>query len=153
MKKQAEGLSLVELAVVMIVVLILAIGAVTAFQSFLISVKVTAVKQALEQMRRGIKDFYIDQTLQGSPRFPVLEEVSEDSGRSVVMIDGNLPDNPLDTDGDRDNVVEALSEPRGTIIGTTGGWVYRPRESSPGARDAGEIWANTATPGIDENTF
>ena len=72
MKRHAKGMSLIELSIVMVVVLLLAIGAIMKFQSFLISVKITAAKNSLLLMRKGINDFYVEQTLKGRPRFPVM---------------------------------------------------------------------------------
>ncbi|MBN1793959.1 MAG: hypothetical protein JW844_03245 [Candidatus Omnitrophica bacterium] len=142
-----------EVVIVMILVSILSVYAIIKLQDLIMSARAAMVKSSLGVMRQGVWDFYAAQAANGSARFPTLEEFSEEGGGSHITMDGLLPVNPFDYDGNAQNVVLATTEPQGTVIGSSGGWAYRPQASGPGKADAGQVWANTSTGEIEENRF
>lgn len=139
------GWTLLEILVVAALLSVLAVFAVSRFVDLSQAAKIASVQASLDAMREGIRGFYLEQTLAGSWRYPTLAELGDGSGGSQIMASQRLPDNALDLDGNPANVVDATGQPRGTVIGATGGWAYRP--------ETGEIWANTDTEGVHENLF
>ncbi len=153
MTRRYCGWTLIELVIVVVVVSLLSVATIVKFHDFMSAVRVTVTKDALALMRKGIRDFYLDQAMQGHARVPTLTETFGGGEGSVLLSTGEVLANPFDTDGDTQNIVRAGIQRKGTIIGTQGGWAYRPRESSAGAGDAGQIWPNTSTKGVHENYF
>ncbi len=140
-----RGFTLIELIVVLLLVAILFSIAVARYVDLMEESKISSLKASLDAVREGLRVFYVEQMVAGAGRYPTIVELGDGSGGSQVVATGLIPDNAFDADGTPANVVDASGQSRGTVIGAAGGWAYRP--------DTGEVWANTDTNDVHENTF
>ena len=155
-----DGFTLVEIIIITIIIGILAAVAVPRFIDMQRDSKIAATRTALGAVRTAIENFRLDSIAKtGVDNYPAYDEVYESPGHpSAIMAGGDMPDNQFSTNTklnqDKDMVYSAAAEPKGTLIGFyRQGWCYRQAESSPGAGDAGQFWANTSTAGVEENQF
>lgn len=132
-----SGFTLIELVIIIVVLGILAAVAIPKYQDITNEAKAAACKGALGSMRSGVSIYYATQIIKtGSPVWPPI-----DSLRNVgTVIVQSLPANPYQLNAP-DSIVTGVT--KGTIVGTRGGWAYKP--------STGEIWANTS--GAGENSW
>lgn len=157
---KTSGFTLVEIILVVIIIGILVAVAVPRFVDLQRDSKIAATKAVLGAVRTAIENFRLDSIAKtGVDRYPTYDEVYESPGHlSGIMAGGDIPDNQFSTNTkfgqDKDMVYNATGVSKGTLIGFyRQGWCYRQTESSPGAGDAGQFWANTSTTGVNENQF
>jgi len=85
-----RAFSLIELIAVMVVLAILAGVAAPRFFNYSDQAKESAVEGTLGGVRSAIGNFYANSSLEGTPRYPTLEELVEPG---VVMQEA-IPENP-----------------------------------------------------------
>lgn len=162
-KVKTSGFTLVELVIVILILGIIAAIAMPIYVDLQKEAKISTTRAALGAVRTAIENYRLKSIAETTATvmvYPTYYEVYEAPGHpSTIMYGGDMPDNPFSTTSkwgtpDKDRVYLATTQPKGTLIESgTEGWCYRPTESSPGAGDAGEFWANTNTPGVNENSF
>lgn len=138
-KRDQSGFTLIELVIIIVVLGILAAVAIPRYFDMVSEAKESSCKGALGGLRSGISIWYANQALTtGTADWPAI-----DSLRTVgVVMAGAIPPNPFQAPGNApDSIVTGVT--KGTIVGTRGGWAYKP--------STGEIWPNTNSAG--ENNF
>jgi len=137
--RNQAGFTLIELVIIIVVLGILAAVAIPKYFNMIDDAKESACKGALGGLRSGISIYYANQALQtGTAGWPEI-----DSLRAIgVVMEQIIPKNPYQSAGNApDSIVTGVT--KGVIVGTRGGWAYKP--------STGEIWANTSVDG--ENNF
>ena len=156
---EKEGFTLIEIVMVVLILGILAAVLIPRAIDLRRDAKIATCKASLAAIRDGININHTERLMKDTiPPYPTFSEVQETNkltdkwgnpvggNDSLIMETGDLPDNPFDTDNDKDSLtVPNIGAPKGSIPNTSGGWVYRASN--------GEVWANTNTPGVNENTF
>ena len=157
-----SGLSLIELAIVLVILAILASVAIPVLQNIDASARNSATKGALGAIRTAIAAYYVSEAANNRPATrPTVGQVRDmldDVTGPKVMQTGELPNNPwalVDTvkRANADNVTDATGLPivKGDSCNANGlnGWCYTPNN--------GQFWANTANNGgfggATENSF
>lgn len=134
--------TLIELVTVIVILGILSAVALPVYLDYRADARVSACKGALGALRAGVANYYAYSATDsggGTLTYPTLVQLTTGG---VVMLDA-VPDNPYDSDTTKNNV-EASAAAKGTV-GTNGGWAYN--------ATTGDIWANTNTAGVGENSF
>jgi MSHA pilin protein MshA len=137
--RNQSGFTLIELVIIIVVLGILAAVAIPKYFNMIDDAKVSACKGALGGLRSGISIYYANRALKtGTATWP-----ARDSLRTIgVVMEQIIPKNPYQASGNApDSIVTGVT--RGVIVGSRGGWAYKP--------STGEIWANTSVAG--ENNF
>ncbi len=134
------GFTLIELVIVIVVLGILATQAIPTYLSLVDDAKKASAKANLGALRSSVTIFYAYKaTPMGgeSATWPSITQLTD----NVTVLNGQMPDNPYDTDATKNNVVTGTA--RGVVSGTAGGWGYIPT--------SGVLWINTSTAGVVEN--
>jgi len=151
-----RGFTFIEVVLVVVILGILVVLGIPKFLDLKAEARIAGCKGALAAVRGGIELNHNQRVVRDEdPIHPTLDEVRETnviSGKfgpiggndSLVMENGDMPDNPFDTDDDKDNVAGATGMAKGSVVGG-GGWAYN--------ENNGTFWANTNTAGVNENTF
>lgn len=162
MQSEKRGFTFIEIIMTILIISILAVIALPRYIEFRIDAKTSRVKANLGIVRTGIENYRLESIVKsGINKYPQWNEVNESSNNaqdSKIMTNGDIPDNPFSSttkfNKRKDYVYRVTTEPKGTLVqGGRDGWCYREKESSPGAGDAGQFWANTNTSGVNENKF
>ena len=134
-RNDQRGFTLIELVIIIAVLGIIAAVAIPKYVDMISDAKESACKGALGGLRSGISIYYANTALKtGSATWPDIDSMQT---VGVVMAQG-LPPNPYQVDANApDSIVTGVT--KGTIVGTRGGWAYKP--------SSGEIWPNTSTAG------
>ncbi|MCP4703860.1 MAG: hypothetical protein GY865_04555 [candidate division Zixibacteria bacterium] len=136
---------------VIVILGILATVAMPAYHNIVTEAQQSACRSSLCGLREAISIFNTNSIVNtGNNVWPDLDTISTVG----VVIQFSIPENPFQDEANApDSIVEGFT--RGVIVGTRGGWAYKP--------STGEIWPNTSTtiPGggcagptdIDENLW
>jgi prepilin-type N-terminal cleavage/methylation domain-containing protein len=132
-----KGFTLIELVIIIVVLGILASVAIPKYKSIVAESREASCRGALGGLRSGISIFYANTAVTtGTATWPVMDSLRT----AGVVMEQSLPTNPYQTNAP-DSIVTGVT--KGTIVGTRGGWAYKP--------STGEIWANTNSAG--ENSW
>lgn len=136
---QKAGFTLIELVIIIVVLGILAAIAIPKYQDISSDAKEAACRSALGALRSGVTIYYANQAVKTSTAtWPAVDSL----GTIGVVMEQALPKNPYQADANApDSIVTGVT--RGTIVGTRGGWAYKP--------STGEVWPNTS--GSGENSW
>ncbi|MBI4335969.1 MAG: type II secretion system protein [Candidatus Omnitrophica bacterium] len=143
---KTRSFTLVE---IMITVAIIGMLVSIAIPNFLIAqknVKISQVKANLQTIRAAIDTYNL---VNGTS--PPWSDVSDNNGK--ILRDRTIPENPFSTESKwskqttpRNIVYNLRGSEKGTLAWGGGlGWSYN--------ENTGEFWANTRTPGVNENEF
>ena len=139
-RRGQAGFTLIELVIVIVILGILATQAIPTYLSLVDDAKKASAKANLGALRSAISVYYAYKaTPMGgeSATWPSITLIED----QISVLNGQVPDNPYDTDATKRNVVTGTA--RGVVSGTLGGWAYIPT--------SGIIWINTDTGSVDEN--
>jgi MSHA pilin protein MshA len=138
-RRDQRGFTLIELVIIIAVLGIIAAVAIPKYVDMISDAKESACKGALGGLRSAVSIYYANTALKtGTATWPPIDSMRT---VGVVMAQG-LPPNPYQVDANApDSIVTGVT--KGTIVGTRGGWAYKP--------STGEIWPNTSTAG--ENSW
>ena len=135
-----RGFTLIELVIVIVVLGILATQAIPTYLSLVDDAKKAAGRANLGALRSAVTVYYAYKaTPMGgqSATWPSITQLTDNS----TVLQGQVPDNPYDTDATKNNVVTGTA--LGVVSGAAGGWGYVPTN--------GLLWVNTSTTGVSEN--
>lgn len=140
-----RGFTLIELIAVIVVLAILAGVALPKYFDYSAEARESATKGTLGGVRAAIANFYANQAVNGTPRYPTYSEFNT---LGEVMQEP-IPENPYNGDSrvrDADGAWVTGNPPTQPVVTTNGeGWAYDATN--------GKFWANTTTAGVDENLW
>lgn len=128
-----SGFTLIELVLIVAIAGILATVVTPKLQLMNVEAKTAACKYGLNSLREGISTWRLARIAStGSTFWPAIDTLR--TVQSVMM--HQIPPNPFQlADRAPDSIVTGVT--KGTIVGTRGGWAYKP--------STGEIWPNTSS--------
>lgn len=132
-----RAFTLIELIAVIVVLAIISVVAVPKFFDHSVKAKEASCKGVLGATRAAISNYYANQAVNGTARYPTLAEIQ---ANGTVLQDA-MPANPYNNSATIVGVSWTASNP------TTGsaGWNYD--------ATTGKFWANSNTSGVAENAF
>lgn len=142
------GFTLIELVMLIVIIGIIAVIAIPRFIDMRTEAKKAAVAGSLAALRAGIEIQYAVIQARGyesEGEWPTLDEMRNNQiyrgGGAYIspVVQGDIPPNLFDDDGDPNNIADATGATKGEIVDDSGGWAYNP--------ETGEIWANTNVAG------
>ena len=136
-----RGFTLIEIVIIIVVLGILAAVSIPKYQDITAEAREAAARASLGSLRSGVTIYYANTAVTtGTATWPTLTQLET---YNEVMAQG-IPANPYQqVDGAADSVVTGVT--KGTVVGTRGGWAY--------LEGTGEIWTNTQSAGVNENTW
>lgn len=138
---KSGGFTLIELVIIIVVLGILAAVAIPKYQDLTSQAKESAARASLGAIRSGVAIYYANTAVTtGTATWPTLSQL-ETFGTVLATA---IPKNPYQsTSSAPDSIVTGVT--RGTIVGARGGWAYK--------ASTGELWLNTNTGGVSENSW
>lgn len=138
---KSGGFTLIELVIIIVVLGILAAVAIPKYQDLTGQAKESAARASLGAIRSGVAIFYANAAVTtGTATWPTLSQLET---YGTVMATAT-PKNPYQgTSSAPDSIVTGVT--KGTIVGARGGWAYK--------ASTGEVWLNTNTGGVGENSW
>jgi len=139
----AHGFTLVELAIVIVILGLLAAIVVPRFQGQNDFAKASATKAALGSIRTAITSFRAARAMEdGAPRYPTWTELTTPG---IVLNESVVP-NPYKDTTQNDQVLQGQwTQNDPPVFLSDEGWVYDSTN--------GKFWANSSTDDINENRF
>lgn len=132
-----RGFTLIELIAVIVVLAIISVVAVPRFFDHSVKAKESACKGTLGVVRSSISNFYANQAVNGSARYPTLVEIQT----AGTVLQDTVPANPYNNSATIAGVSWTSSNPTSGAAG----WNYD--------ASTGKFWANSNTSGVAENAF
>jgi len=137
-KLDANGFTLIELVIIIIVLGMIAAVVIPKYQDVASEAKESSCKDSLGALRNAVSIWYAKEVARGddTPSFPSIDSI-----RAIgIVMEHNIPSNPYQTNAG-DSIVTGVT--KGAIVGSRGGWAYK--------ETTGEIWPNTN--GTGENNW
>lgn len=132
-----RAFTLIELIAVLVVLAILSGVAVPKYFSYAERARSSAVQGALGGIRTAIANFYVDQSINGTARYPTLAELTT----LGTVLQESLPANPYN-DLNTVTAATALEATNRTVAGTAGWRYYVDNTLAP---PVATFYANDAT--------
>jgi MSHA pilin protein MshA len=143
-----RGFTLIELIAVIVVLAILAGVALPKYFDYQEEARESACKGALGGIRAGIANFYADQAMSGSARYPTTTELTTVG----TTMQEALPENPYNSLNTVKETTTALDATNRVTDNTTGWYYYVDDTTTPTAYT---FWANSDFDDtvVDEHDF
>ena len=128
-----RGFTIIELIIIIVIIGVLATIAFPTFKDLGSQAKISACKQSLMSFREAVSLWQLNNIAKtGDASWP-LRDTLITVGKVMAH---QIPPNPFQLKSNApDSVVTGVT--KGVIVGTRGGWAYKP--------STGEIWANTGS--------
>jgi prepilin-type N-terminal cleavage/methylation domain-containing protein len=145
MPHRRSGFTLIELIAVIVVLAILAGVALPKYFDYSAQAKESATKGVLGGVRAGVANFFANQAVGGTPRYPTFAELTTINTVMQEPIPGN-PYNGSKTVRDADGTWVTGNPPTQPAVTAGGeGWAYDTSN--------GKFWPNTSTGTVAENLW
>lgn len=135
--RSRRAFTLIELIAVIVILAIISVVAIPKFFDHSVKAKEAACKGVLGATRAAISNFYANQAVSGSARYPTLAEIQT----SNTVLQDVVPANPYNSAA----TIAAVSWTASNPTSGANGWNYD--------ATTGKFWANSNTAGIAENAF
>lgn len=132
-----RAFTLIELIAVIVILAIISVVAVPKFFDHSTKAKEAACKGTIGAVRAAISNFYANQAVNGSARYPTLTEIQT----SGTVMQDTVPVNPYNNSA----TITAVSWTSSNPTSGSAGWNYD--------ATTGKFWANSNTSGVGENAF
>jgi len=132
-----RAFTLIELIAVIVILAIISVVAVPKFFDHSAKAKEAACKGVVGAVRSAISNFYANQAVNGSARYPTLTEIQT----SGTVLQDTVPVNPYNDSA----TITAVSWTSSNPTSGAAGWNYD--------ATTGKFWANSNTSDVGENAF
>jgi prepilin-type N-terminal cleavage/methylation domain-containing protein len=134
----ARAFTLIELIVVIVVLAILSGVAIPKYFDYANNAKISSTKGILGGVRSAVANFYANQAVSGTARYPTLVELQTVG----TVMQETMPPSPFGTDPTTANTIVAATYPVDPVatpppVSGTAGWNYDVAK--------GKFWCNSST--------
>ncbi len=136
-RRRRGAFTRIELIAVIVVLAIISAVAIPKFFDYSTKAKESSCKGILGAVRSAIANFYANQAVNGSARYPTLVELQTEG----TVMQESVPVNPYNASA----TVTAVSWVNTNPTTGSAGWNYD--------ATTGKFWANSDTAGVNENDF